>query len=86
MAFIEDALSFLGLGKEITPYSHRITLYGQNGALIEGVKKILTFSEMEVQLALKDCLLKVVGENLKIKKYGDGEVALVGFITGVCYK
>ena len=86
MAFIEDALSFLGLDKEITPYSHRITLYGKNGALIEGVKKILVFSENEVQLALKDSLLKIVGENLKIKKYGDGEVALVGFITGVCYK
>ena len=29
--------------------------------------------------------VKIVGEGLKIKKYGEGEVALVGKIAGVCY-
>ena len=86
MAFIEDALSYLGLGKEITPYCHRVTIYGKSGCLVEGVRRILQFSEVKVEFALKNCVLEIVGENLKIKKYGDGEVSLVGIITGVRYK
>ncbi|MBQ7373225.1 MAG: YabP/YqfC family sporulation protein [Clostridia bacterium] len=86
MTFIEDALFYLGLGKEITPYSHRVTLYGKSGCLIEGVKKILFFSENRIEFSLKNCALTVVGENLKIKKYGDGEVAIVGVITGANFK
>ena len=86
MAFIEDTLSFLGLGKEITPYSYRVTIYGKSGCLIEGVKRICHFSGDRVEFALKNCILEIVGENLKIKKYGDGEVSLVGQISGVRYK
>lgn len=85
MVFIEDALSFLGLGKEITPYLYRVTLFGTSGGLIEGVERIVFYSPQELQLKLKKGELKIVGEGLKIKKYGDGEVALVGKITGVCY-
>ena len=86
MAFIEDALSYLGLGKEITPYSNRVTIFGKSGCLIEGVKRICYFSENRVEFALKNGVLEIVGENLKIKKYGDGEVSLIGIITGVRYK
>ena len=86
MAFIEDALHCLGLGKEITPYSHRVTLYGKCGCLVEGIKKILLFTENQVEFSLKAGTLVINGENLKIKKYGEGEVALVGCVTGVSYK
>lgn len=86
MVFIEDALSFLGLGKEITPYEHRVTLFGTAGGLIEGVKRIVCYTPSEIRLQLKKGGLTIVGEGLKIKKYGDGEVALVGKITEVCYQ
>lgn len=86
MAFIEDVLCSLGLGKEITPYSHRITIYGKCGCLIEGVKKIVCFSKTQVEILLKTGVLIVLGENLQIKKYGDGEIALIGLISGVSYK
>ena len=86
MVFIEDALSFLGLGKEITPYPHRLTLFGRSGAIVEGAQSIVFYSQDEVRISLKKGQVKIVGEGLKIKKYGDGEVALVGKIAGVCYQ
>lgn len=86
MAFIEDALNFLGFEKEITPYSHRITVYGERGAVVEGVKKIEFYSEEKIEFALKKSVLVLSGERLKIKKYGDGEVLVVGSVKGVCYK
>lgn len=85
MAFIEKALGVLGFGKELTPYSHRVTLYGKNGALIEGVKKIAIYTESRVEFLIKDCMLVILGENIKITKYGEGEVCLIGKITGVNY-
>lgn len=86
MVFIEETLKFLGLGNEITPYPHRVTILGTQGGLVEGVKRIVFYSPTEVWINLKKGDLKIMGENLKIKKYGDGEIALVGKITGVCYQ
>ena len=85
MAFIENALGILGFGKEITPYSHRVTLYGKSGALIEGVKKIAIYTEERVEFLIKECMLVISGSNIKITKYCEGEVCLVGEITGVNY-
>ncbi|MBE5742844.1 MAG: hypothetical protein E7360_05995 [Clostridiales bacterium] len=84
MSFIEDTLKLLGLS-EIAPYSHRITLYGKSGALIEGVKKITVYSQNRVEFLIKGSILVVLGEGIKITKYGEGEVALTGKITGVSY-
>ena len=84
MAFIEDTLKLLGLS-EIVPYSHRVTLLGKSGAIIEGVKKITVYSEKRVEFLIKGCILIISGENLKIIKYGEGEVTLKGKITGVSY-
>ena len=86
MVFIEDALSFLGLGKEIAPYPHRVTLFGRGGVIVEGAQSISFYSQSEVVISVKKGEVKIVGEGLKIKKYGDGEVALVGKIAGVCYQ
>lgn len=86
MAFIEDALNFLGFEKEITPYSHRITLYGERGAVVEGVRRIDFYSEEKIEFALKKSVLVLNGERLKIKKYGEGEVLVVGNVKGVCYR
>lgn len=84
MSFIEDTLNLLGLS-EIAPYTHRITLFGKSGALISGVKKIIVYSESRVEFLIKGCVLIISGESIKIIKYGEGEVALKGKITGVSY-
>ena len=86
MAFIEDAMCLMGLGNEITPYSHRITLFGKCGCLIEGAKKILGFSATEIEISLKTSILVLKGKDLKIKKYCESEIALVGIIEEVTYK
>ena len=85
MSFMEDTFNVLGLSG-IAPYSHRITLYGKNGALIEGVKKIVVYAENRVEFLIKNSVLVICGENIKIVKYGEGEVVLKGKISGVSYK
>ena len=84
MTFLEDALSLLGLKQELTPYPYRITVFGNSGAIIEGVKTIGLYSETRIEIFVKSATLVVVGDKLKIKTYAQSEVVIIGKITGVC--
>ena len=86
MAFMDELLSLVGLDKEIIPFPFRITLLGKNSIFIEGVKSIERFTEEKVELKLKSNILCVDGKNLKISKYGEGDVVLCGEILGVSFK
>ena len=83
MTFLEDALSFVGLKQELSPYPYRITLFGGHGGLIEGVKEISTYSEDRIEMSVKGAKLVLVGVGLKIKAYDQHEIVVVGKITGV---
>ena len=80
---IEDNMCASGLGREITPYPYRITLFGSSCVLVEGVKKIFSFSPTKVEFVLKGSSLTFLGENFVIKKYDESEVCLKGKVLEV---
>lgn len=83
MAFLDEVGLRLGISDEIGVFSYRVILLGGRQVVIEGVKRISCFSENRVELEIKGGVLAVEGEKLKITKYGEGEIALSGVISGV---
>ena len=83
MALIENALSGLGFGEEITPCPFRYTVIGGKAAIIEGVTGITAFSEDAMVFSVKGGCVTVSGEDLAVVRYGGGEALVKGDITGV---
>ena len=82
MAFGDGILQCLGLKNELSRCPFRVTLFGCEGAVIGGVKKIAKISDDEVVfLAGKKAIS--VGGNLKITCYGESETAVSGVITDI---
>lgn len=50
-----------------TSFDYRIVNLGGNSLYIEGIKSVVSFSEIDMRFQLKKCLLVVTGDNLKIK-------------------
>lgn len=61
----------------------RYTVAVQGGGYFEGVKSLGDFSPESICLHFSHALLEVVGENLVIAKFIDGDLQIDGKITGV---
>jgi sporulation protein YqfC len=62
----------------------RILLIGEDSGYFENVKSIKSYTETEIVLSVKSGLIVVSGENLYVKKFCQGDVAICGKI--VCIK
>ena len=60
--------------------TYRAVLFGDGAAYFENVRAIVGFSQEEIILSLKRGGLKLTGENLSVKKYCSGDVAVCGKI------
>ncbi len=83
MAFGDNLLECLGLKNELSGCSFRITVFGEEGVVIGGVKKIAKISDEEISFLTSKKTVSVSGKNLKITSYGEKESAISGIITGV---
>ena len=83
MAFGDSFLNCLGLKNELCCSEFRVNLFGQDGALISGVKKIAEIGEKRVSFLTTKKKISVIGEGLKITSYGEKEVAVCGKITDI---
>lgn len=83
MAFGDNLLECLGLKNELSGCPFRITLFGEEGAVIGGVKKIAKITDEEISFLTSKKTISVCGKNLKITSYGEKESAISGIITGV---
>ena len=83
MAFGDGILQCLGLKNELSRCPFRVTLFGCEGAVIGGVKKIAKISDDEVVFLAGKKAISVGGRNLKITCYGESETAVSGVITDV---
>ena len=63
----------------------RIELRGRTGVVIEGVRKILSYTDERVDLRLADGSVSVMGERLICVFYRRGEAAVKGRIIGICF-
>ena len=61
----------------------RILLLGDRAGYFEKVKSVISFSESQIELAVKNAVVTVSGENLTIKKFCEGDVVICGKIVSV---
>lgn len=78
MSFLSDALSVFGDNDRLTEY--RITVFGDRAVYIEGVKSIKSYSRNKMEIVVKKGEIKIVGEELFIKKYCAEDLAVCGKI------
>lgn len=83
MGLIENIFESLGLQDLVCEKDSRITLIGKTACYIEGVKSIKSYSNEEVFLRLKDGEFIITGEELFIKKYCEGDIAICGKIVKI---
>lgn len=83
MAFGDNLLECLGLKNELSGCPFRITMFGEEGVVIGGVKKIAKISDGEIAFLTSQKTVTVCGKNLKITSYGERESAVSGIVTGV---
>jgi sporulation protein YqfC len=83
MSFIEDIKGCFSPDEMPTSPTFRAVLFGDNAAYFENVKTIISYQRNEILLALTRGRLKVKGENLYVKKYCAGDVAVCGKICAI---
>ena len=66
-----------------TSANFRVINLGGKSVYIEGIKSVVSFGENEMQFQLKKNLLKVLGENLKVKYLDKTTCVIVGTIRVV---
>ena len=71
---------FKKIGLCVLPYEFAIN---SGGGYFIGVKKLLTVELNEISLTVADCKITVSGENLKITKFIEGDLAFRGKVLKV---
>ncbi len=61
----------------------KVTMFGSNAIYIEGAKTIKYYTKQEIFIILKNGGIKIIGEDLFIKKYCLGDVAICGKIQQI---
>ena len=79
--FFDDVVSKLRADSATAPFV--VTVLGDAGAGISGVKRVIFFSRDEVRLAVGKGALCVRGEELDIAEMGGGDVLVRGKVKGV---
>ena len=85
MNLFEEIIENLHLEPELVHSKAKIMLYGKKLAYFENVKKIFAFSPSELILLTKGGKVQVLGENLMIGQYGDGDLVLQGEVQSVAF-
>lgn len=62
---------------------YKITIIGEDTLIIEGFKRILTFSSQEITLSLNKATLQVIGESLVIEMMEQDYIQIGGRIGQV---
>ncbi len=83
MSFIDNVKNCIGGEGSPEFSSFRLVSFGFNSAYFENVKRIISFSSVQVTLGLKRGEIKVSGEGLYIKKYCAGDVVICGKISKI---
>ncbi len=79
--FFDDVISKLRADSAAAPFV--VTVLGDAGAGISGVKRVIFFSRDEVRLAAGKSVLCVRGDELDIAEMGGGDVLVRGKVKGV---
>lgn len=61
----------------------RCTIVPSGGGFFEGVKGVEDFSPSRIEICFSKSKIEVIGENLIIEKYVDGDLQIAGKITSL---
>ena len=81
MGLTEEIFSVFG--ETVAPSAFRVMMFGEKAAYIEGGKSIKSYSQDKIELFLGKGELCVKGEELFVKKYCAGDVAVCGKIKSI---
>ena len=84
MSFVDEISGFFG--EEELFCKFKATLFGDKSVYFEKVVEIIGFSKEKIELRLKKGQISVEGEELCIKKYCSGDVAIAGKIKALLVK
>ena len=79
MSFFEEIKKSFNIGESVKPI-YRILWVGENAIYIEGIQSIKSYSKEKIELRIKNGQLLIEGEELLIKKYCLGDMAICGKI------
>ncbi len=80
MGFSDNIFKITG---GICPCLYRITVCGNSGVYVEGVLKIIDIGDKQIILRVKDNMLKIFGENLKVVSYYERDISISGEIIKI---
>ncbi len=80
MGFIDNIKEFIGAEGVLPEGEYRAVVFGGKAVYVENVKSIISYEKERVALGLKKGVLEIIGDDLYIKKYCLGDVAVCGNI------
>ena len=83
MGFIENIKECIGIDTTTVNPVYRAVIFGDKAVYLEGVKHIASYTKQEIVLSLKHGSVKIVGEQLYVKKYCEGDIVVCGKILGL---
>lgn len=81
--FFEEIVNLSGLPLDIFNKGFRVINLSNRTVFIEGFVNIVSFESTEIIIKLKRGIVKVQGENLKIKNMNLETILIVGSITNL---
>ena len=83
MSLYESILKSLGVATTDLPCSYRISVCGEFGVHVEGVKKIIDVASDKVIFEVKNGKIMVEGNNLKLTSFLNSDVVIKGEVLKV---
>ena len=82
MSFLENIFNCFENSSSLLPLP-KIVLVGNSSGYFEGVKSISSYSEKEIVLLTKTGKITLLGTNLTINKFCEGDVVICGKILTI---
>ncbi len=81
--YIKEIINICGLPFDEIMSMHKVLQIGSHIVYIANYKKILSYGDNSIDLKLSKGMLRIEGEELKIKQMDKGEIVICGKIKGV---
>lgn len=83
MGFIEDIKNCFSADELPIEPVFRAVMFGDCAIYLENVRSIVKYTPEEIAIALKKGRLKLMGNNLYVKKYCAGDLVICGKIKSI---
>lgn len=85
MSLTERLNKHLDISPDLLPGNSNIMLRGRNSLSVAGAKKILLYTDCEIQLDLGKSILSVTGKRLLCSSYHTDETKIDGLIVSLSF-